>query len=419
MPPCLPEAPSSAALAPVSSVALTVTQDTPDRVLRLTAQNLNRLLGLAGESLVESRWLHPFADSMQRLKRLQSELMDSLDGLREAATTQHLPESIADQINEAVKKVNECRQFLSDRVTDLEMYDRRSANLSHRLYREVLKCRMRPFGDGTRRFPRMVRDLARQLGKEVRLEIHGEHTQVDRDILEKLEAPLGHLLRNAVDHGCETPDERRRAGKPPECIVRLEARHSAGMLLIIVADDGAGIQPEQLRANILQKHLTTPLVADQLSEPELLEFLLLPGFTMRDTVTEISGRGVGLDVVQNMVRSVRGTIRMSTQPGKGMRFQLHLPLTLSVLRTLLVEIAAEPYAIPLSQISRTLKLSPEKISTLEGRPHFSVGGPANRPADRAPGFGTRRTQSAGRTFSGGGAGRARDALWAGGGPFSR
>ncbi len=360
--------------APVSSHALAVNQENPDRVLRLTAQNLNRLLGLAGESLVESRWLHPFADSMQRLKRLQSELLDSLEVLRDSTATPGLPGNAADQINEAVKKITECRQFLSERLVDLEMFDRRSANLSHRLYREVLQCRMRPFGDGTRRFPRMVRDLARLLGKQVRLEIIGEQTQVDRDILERLEAPLGHLLRNAVDHGCETPEERLRAGKPPECTIRLEARHSAGMLLIIVADDGAGIQPELLRSKILRKRLTAPGVADKLSEPELLEFLLLPGFTMRETVTEISGRGVGLDVVQNMVKSVRGSIRMHTQPGRGMRFQLHLPLTLSVLRTLLVEIADEPYAIPLSQISRTLKLTRDKISTLEGRPHFTVGG---------------------------------------------
>ena len=363
--------PAPAALA--LSHVLPPKNESSERVLRLTTQNLNRLLGLAGESLVESRWLHPFTDSMLRLKRLQADLTKSLDGLREASKVHKLPESVDDQVHEAIKKVAECRQFLSDRLVDLEMYDRRSANLSHRLYREVLQCRMRPFAEGTRRFPRMVRDLARLLGKQVRLEIVGEETQVDRDILEKLETPLGHLLRNAVDHGCEAPEERRRLGKPEECTIRLEARHSAGMLLIIVADDGAGIHPETLREHVLEKRLIARSIADKLTEPELLDFLLLPGFTMRDTVTEISGRGVGLDVVQNMVKSVRGNIRITTHPGKGMRFQLHLPLTLSVVRTLLVEIADEPYAIPLSQISRTLKLPRERIATLEGRHHFTVG----------------------------------------------
>jgi two-component system sensor histidine kinase and response regulator WspE len=344
-----------------------------DRILRLAADNLNRLLGLAGESLVESRWLHPFADSLQRLKRLQSDLGQSLEGLRDSLEPYDLDERVDDQMTEVAGKVAECRQFLSDRLVELEMFDRRSANLSHRLYLEVLQCRMRPFGEGLRRFPRMVRDLARTLGKEVRLEIVGEQTQVDRDILEKLEAPLGHLLRNAVDHGCEMPDERRRAGKPVEGTIRLEARHSAGMLVITVADDGPGISPGNLRETIVQKRLINIGVAEKLSENELLEFLLLPGFTMRDTVTEISGRGVGLDVVQNMVKHVRGTIRIATQPGRGMRFQLHLPLTLSVLRTLLVEVAGEPYAIPLSQITRTLKLPQEQIEALEGRHYFTFG----------------------------------------------
>lgn len=347
--------------------------DSSQRVLRLTADNLNRLLGLAGESLVESRWLHPFAGSLLRLKRMQSELGQTLHGLRDSLGACELSERAEGQLSEAVSQVMECHQFLSDRMVDLDMFDRRSANLSHRLYLEVLQCRMRPFGDGIRRFPRMVRDLARSLGKKVRLEIAGENTQVDRDLLEKLEAPLAHLLRNAVDHGAETPDVRRRAGKPEECTIKLEARHSAGMLVIVVADDGAGIHPESLRATIIQKKLNTPSVVEKLSEPELLEFLLLPGFTMRDIVTEISGRGVGLDVVQNMVKSVRGNIHITTFPGNGMRFQLHLPLTLSVLRALLVEVADEPYAIPLSQISRTLKLPRSKIQSLAGRHHFSLG----------------------------------------------
>jgi two-component system sensor histidine kinase and response regulator WspE len=345
-----------------------------ERMLRLTAENLNRLLGLAGESLVESRWLQPFSGSMVRLKRLQSDVMESLHGLRDSLQSGHVSERASGQMNSAIEKLMECREFLSERIADLDVYDRRSSNLSNRLYLEVLHCRMRPFGEGVRRLPRMVRDLARSLGKQVRLEIVGENTQVDRDILEKLETPLTHLLRNAVDHGCESPDERERAGKAGECAIRVEARHSAGMLMIVVADDGPGIQLERLRETIVQKKLINRTVVEKMSEGELLEFLLLPGFTMRETVTEISGRGVGLDVVQNMVKSVRGGVRIANQPGRGMRFQLQLPLTLSVLRTLLIEVGDEPYAIPLSQISRTLKLPREKVEVLEGRHHFSLDG---------------------------------------------
>ena len=155
--------------------------------------------------------------------------------------------------------------------------------------------------------------------------------------------------------------------------------------MIIVADDGAGIDPEDLREAIGQKNLIKRDVVDKMSETELLEFLLLPGFTMKQTVTEISGRGVGLDVVQNMVKSVRGNIRIFNQPGKGMRFQLHLPLTLSVLRTLLVEVADEPYAIPLSQISRTLKLPRKTGGNAGGPAPFFTRRPPDRPVDGAPG----------------------------------
>jgi len=344
-----------------------------DRFLRLTAENLNRLLALAGESLVESRWLRPFSESMQRLKRMQSELEQTLDSLRQSTEVQLLPDFSRAKLQELFRQFGETRALLNDRLLELDLYDRRSANLANRLYLEVLRTRMRPFGDGVQRFPRMVRDLARSLGKQVRLEISGESTQVDRDILDRLEAPLAHLLRNAVDHGCEPPEQRLAAGKPAEAVIRLEARHSAGMLQVVIADDGAGLDPNRVRRVIAQKQLTTPALAEQMNEGELLQFLFLPGFSLKEAVTEISGRGVGLDAVQNMVRSVRGHVRATSQPGQGMRFQLQLPLTLSVLRTLLVEIGGEPYAFPLAQITSTLKLPRDQVEALEGRPHFRQG----------------------------------------------
>jgi two-component system sensor histidine kinase and response regulator WspE len=377
LPVALPVSGASAVLPPSAPVGPAPLQarvgrgmEPPERVVRLTAESLNRLLGLAGESLVESRWLRPFSDSLQRLKRRQTELADRLEHLRQTMDEPSLPEGVKIQLAELSSQLAESQQFLAERIQELDSFDRRTAHLSHRLYLEVLRTRMRPFGDGVRRFPRMVRDLARMLGKEVRLEITGESTQVDRDILERLETPLAHLLRNAVDHGCEPSDQRRRANKSPECVIRLEARHTAGMLMVTVADDGAGVRLEQLRRAIIEKQLAAPAVAEKLSEAELLEFLFLPGFTLKGTVTEISGRGVGLDAVQNMVKSVRGTIRIGNQPGCGLRVQLQLPLTLSVLRALLVEVAGEPYAVPLSQIHRTLKLPRGAVWSLEGRQHF-------------------------------------------------
>lgn len=352
--------------------AVEIKVEEPDRFLRLTAENLNRLLALAGESLVESRWLRPFSESMQRLKRMQMDLEATLEALQLQFDGEKLSEPARARFNQLFGQVTDARHFLNERLQELDLYDRRSANLSNRLYLEVLRTRMRPFGDGVHRFPRMVRDLARSLGKQVRLEVHGETTQVDRDILDRLEAPLVHLIRNAVDHGCESPDDRQRQGKAREAIIRLEARHTAGMLQVVVADDGAGLDTRRVRDVIVARKLTTQNVAEKMTESELLQFLFLPGFTLRDTVTEISGRGVGLDIVQNMAKSVRGSVRVSTLRGRGMRFQLQLPLTLSVLRTLLVEIGGEPYAFPLAQIASTLKLAREQIETLEGRHHFRL-----------------------------------------------
>jgi len=378
-PPAAP--PEPAAATPTPAPFLNTKPEAADRVVRLTAESLNRLLGLAGESLVESRWLRPFTDSLQKLKRHNTDLAERLEALRQCLQEYALPERAKTHFSELFQQLAESRQFLAERVQELDLFDRRAAHLSHRLYLEVLRTRMRPFGDGVRRFPRMVRDLARSLGKEVRLEISGESTQVDRDILERLETPLAHLLRNAVDHGCQTRAERLQAGKPPENTIRLEARHSAGMLLVSVSDDGAGVELEQVRQALLKHNLVEPALASRLGESQLLEFLFRPGFTLRDQVTELSGRGVGLDVVQNMVRSVRGAIRVNNQPGRGFRVQLQLPLTLSVLRALLVEVDAEPYAIPLNQIQQALKLPRHRLMLLEGRPHFEFH---NQPVGLVP-----------------------------------
>jgi two-component system sensor histidine kinase and response regulator WspE len=345
-----------------------------ERVLRVTSENLNRLLGLTGESLVQSRWLKPFSASLLRLKRQNYGARKALDELRESLSALPLDERSEAALLDLQHKILEGHQLLSERLVELGGFGSRSTNLAQRLYHEALACRMRPFADGIRAFPRMVRDLSHSLGKQVRLQIIGETTKVDRDILEQLDAPLGHLLRNAIDHGIESADERLAAGKPAEGSITLEARHSAGMLQITVADDGRGIDLEQLRQAVIVRNHTNAETALQLNEAELLAFLFLPGFTMRETVTNVSGRGVGLDVVQNMVKQVRGTVRVSSEPGLGMRFILQLPLTLSVVRTLLADIGGEPYAFPLAYIVRTLKLPREQIELLEGRQHFNLDG---------------------------------------------
>ena len=356
------------------AASASVPRDGGDRALRVTADSLNRLLGLASESLVESRWIKPFSESLLRLKRMQHDTCRAIEALREPLSAIGVDERTQVLLNDALRSAHECRQATALRLAELETFDRRSLNLATRLYDEALACRMRPFADGVHAFPRMVRDLAHTLGKQVRLEVIGETTQVDRDILAKLDAPLGHLLRNAVDHGIEMPAQRATAGKDVEGVIRLEARHSAGALQIIITDDGPGIDIETIRHAVVSRRLLNAEAAATLAEGELLEFLFLPGFSMKTEVTDISGRGVGLDVVQDMVKAVRGIVRVTSDRGKGTRFLLQLPVALSVVRTLLVEIGGEPYALPLASIVRTLKVPAADVEALEGRQHFAMDG---------------------------------------------
>ena len=345
-----------------------------DRVVRVTAENLNRIMGLAGESLVEANWLQPFADSFTALKSRQSELSRLLETIHtNLANTPTSSESLQ-VLDTARRKAQECREILTDRLGELELYARRTTNLSDRLYREVIASHMRPFADGVQGFPRMLRDLCRRLNKQVKLEIVGQSTPVDRDILKKLEAPLTHMIRNAIDHGIEPLDERELAGKPIEGTVRLEAFHRGGMLAISVSDDGRGIDPDFIRQHIVECNLASPETAAQLTEAEIIEFLFLPGFSTTKQVTEISGRGVGLDIVKSMVQEVGGTIRATSQFRKGTSFYFQLPLTLSVVRTLIVEISAEPYAFPLARVDQIVKLNKSDIYVVEGRQYFTKDG---------------------------------------------
>nr|WP_211187769.1 hybrid sensor histidine kinase/response regulator [Achromobacter sp. Bel] len=371
-PPALPTSAAMPATPPQAMVRRSSDQgiSESERVLRVTADTLNKLLGLSSETLVESHWIGPFGASMLRLRRLQSGAVQALDGVRAALGGQQVDARVQAALDDAQRIVGQCQHELVQRTSEVDEFGWRMSHLAQRLYDTALACRMRPFGDGLAGMARMVRDLGRSLGKQVRLEIEGDATQVDRDILEKLDAPLMHLLRNAVDHGIEMPMDRMDAGKSPEGLIRLAARHAAGMLLIELSDDGAGISLDRLRVEVVQRKLTNAETAARLSEAELLEFLFLSGFSTRGEVTEISGRGVGLDVVQTMVRQLRGAVRIHQTTGQGTRFVLEMPLSLSVVRSLLVEVQGEIYAFPLAYVSHALQVRSEDIEQLEGHQHF-------------------------------------------------
>ncbi len=358
-------APESAPILPEVSISET------ERVVRVNADRLSRILGLASELVVDGHRAHQQAQYLLQLKRRHAELTRIIDALREAAG-EDASDLVRSYVAQARKRSESFDKMLTEHYGEVDWFDRRLATTAARMHREVVLTRMRPFADGVSGFQRMVRDMARRLDKKVELVINGLSTDVDRDVLDQLEAPLTHLIRNAIDHGIEAPAARRRRGKPEQGTIELSASYSAGMLRVEIRDDGAGVDFAQLKRKIVERGLTSAKLVGTLSQDELLEFLFLPKFSTRDDVTDLSGRGVGLDVVHNVVQQLGGTIRTDTTPGHGTRFRLQLPITLSLLPALLVEISQESYAFPLSRIDRVLKLTPDLLLHVENRQYLSI-----------------------------------------------
>jgi two-component system sensor histidine kinase and response regulator WspE len=323
--------------------------------IKVTPEAIGRLMALSAEVAVELRQLERHVETLSGVGRSLAALTASL----RPAPGEPPPAGFA-QLDALSRQLSEVR-------ADLEQLAADSRRAADDLHHDVLATRLRPFGDITAGLPRMVRDLARQLGKEVRLVLRGTETAVDRDILAALDAPLGHLVRNALDHAIETPEERDAAFKDPEGRLVISAAHRGGALVIRIEDDGRGINAERVRARAIERGLVERGMAASLTDEEVLEFLFLPGFSTTDQVTDVSGRGVGLDVVQAMVHASGGSVRVATVPGEGTTFSLHLPVTRSVLRCLLVMVGGEPFAVPLSHVDRLVRIRPEDLLTVEGR----------------------------------------------------
>lgn len=231
----------------------------------------------------------------------------------------------------------------------------------------ILAMRMVPVEQVFNRFPRMVRGLARDLDKQIHLEVLGADTELDRTVIDEIGDPLVHLIRNSVDHGIELPEERREAGKASEGTIILRAFHSGNHVFIEIQDDGAGINVEKVRNKAIENGLVTRKEAEELSNKEVAELILASGFSTADSVSNVSGRGVGLDVVKNKIESLGGSISIESDEGEGSTFSIQLPLTLSIISTLLVQCRAELYAIPLSSIIETVLLEEGQLMTSHGQ----------------------------------------------------
>jgi len=278
-------------------------------------------------------------------------------------------DTLMDLIGELVTergRLNEVAARWSTRDPDIDEVAIQISRLSADLQNEIIQARMTPVWQVFDRFPRLVRDVARQLGKQVVFRVEGKEIELDREILDALGDPLVHLLRNAVDHGIEPPAERKRRKKNPEGAIVLAAVRERSSVAISITDDGRGID----RAAILEKAKREAAVGphvEALSDDQLLRVLARPGFTTADAVTSVSGRGVGIDVAMTRIRALGGSIEIHTEPGKGTTFILRLPVTLAIVRALIAAVGRERYALPLTYVAETVEYGTTPLTTMEGR----------------------------------------------------
>jgi two-component system sensor histidine kinase and response regulator WspE len=318
----------------------------PQRHIRIAADRFDKIMSMASETLVASRTLAGYGAEFERRRHAIARALQVLDD----------PQSTPGARTAGLREIDRQALAMAVDVAEFDQIARAHERTAEDLYRSVLAGRLRPFSEGVRAASRLVRDTARELGKQVRLEVLGESTRVDRDILERLEAPISHLITNAIDHGIETPEERVARGKPAEAWLRIHARHENGRLVITVQDDGRGVYSDEVRERIVSRGLVSAETAAGLSDAELLEFLFLPGFSTRESVNAVSGRGVGLNVVQSMVQEAGGSVVVQSTPEVGTSFRLTLPVTRSVVRVIRIQVEGEQYAVPLVRIDRVAHL---------------------------------------------------------------
>jgi len=332
-----------------------------EKTLQVAIKDLNQIIALSGETYVASKWMNSFTKQLNKLKKLQTELSKLSQKIERQVKNERNSDAILQDLSQMQEINQNCQQKMNSFITEINAFAQRNETLSDTLYRTTLVCRMQPFLEGVKEFPRMVRDLARRFNKRVKLLFEGLETQVDRDILSKLNAPLGHLISNAVVHGLEAPLLREELGKDEEGVILVSAKHQGGMLVIEVKDDGGGIDFEKLRQCAVEKKLVALQDSSKLSDEQLVDVAFQPGVSTQEGATEVSGRGVGLDIVKHMVQEVDGRVSLTSSPGKGTLLLLELPITLCVISSLVVVIGEDYYAFPLSNVEKVITLPKEDL----------------------------------------------------------
>ena len=381
--PPAPAAPSAPAAAQNAQAA---SQAANRQTIRVDFDKLDRLLNLVGELVLGRDGLRSATTALSSVTgELSSDrsLARRVPGSRSGqnARTTRAPDGSSIDAGGRVAvqafrdELSRVERVLGSIAGELDASTANLDSISSELRDQVMRLRMIPVGGVFRKHQRTVRDLGQALGKRVHLELVGEDTELDKLLVEALDEPLMHLVRNAVDHGMETPADREAAGKPPEGTVRLEASHRGNQVVIRIADDGRGMSPARLKQKALEKGIVTEAEIAAMDERAALELVFRPGFSTAATVSDISGRGVGLDVVrQTIVTRLKGTVDIDSAVGRGTTFLLRLPLTLAIIQVLLANVCGETLAIPLDSVDRTIVLSPEEVRLIADREVIEVNG---------------------------------------------
>jgi two-component system chemotaxis sensor kinase CheA len=356
--------------------------------VRVDIDRLDRLMNLTGELVVNrarflqlARQMQPLFRKSGLLGRLRS-LGDRLQGMSQELDADHRSgqDAVWDvrrALGEQMEVVEELLQSLDQGRRCMDQWNEaidQLTRVSNGLQQGVLDTRMVPVGPLFNRFKRVVRDIATELRKKVQLEIRGEKTELDKRMIDELGDPLVHLVRNAIDHGLESEEVRRKRGKPDAGTLTLEATHSGNNVLITIRDDGGGIAVEKVRARAIQRGLVPEATAATLTDREWMQFIWHPGFSTAEQVSDISGRGVGMDIVKTRIAELNGTIEVDSRPGVGTTFQIRLPLTLAIIRSLLFRLPHGIFAAPIENVREIVSVPRREVLSVHGRDSIEVRG---------------------------------------------
>lgn len=366
------------AKAPAKGAPATGTHIQQGSVLRVDSKRIDYLLNLVSETVITKAAFNQTASQMsdiqvqfqaidaayrEKIRRMFDQLPQYLEEIQTGVSIKEIKTNITQEFGDVVNYFDTFESQLKNLSVKFRSSTQNLGRIAGELQEGVMKIRMVPINQIFSRFPRVVRDLQRDLNKKVNLVIEGEDTELDKTVIDDLLDPVMHCVRNSVDHGIETPEVRVAAGKPEEGTLLLKASNEGNQIIIDIADDGAGINVEKVKQKAISKGLIHPnkIISDQ----EAYQLIFMPGFSTADKISNVSGRGVGLDVVKTMIEKLNGTVSVTSEAGKGTKFSIRLPLTLAIIQGLLVRVGKEVYSIPIASVIESQRVKTEDISTID------------------------------------------------------